>query len=174
MYKFFKPTWYSNNFYNIDFVSIKNNKIDFILCDLDNTIVEHYVDLPNNKVVSIISLIKKLGIEFYLISNNKEDRVKKFCERINIKYLHSTKKPCTKKIKKFIKQNNIDINKTLVIGDQILTDIWMANILKCRSLLVEPATNSDLFVTKFNRFADKIIRKSLAKKGKLKSVERNQ
>lgn len=173
MYKIFKPTWYENDFYNIDFVSLKNNKIDFILCDLDNTIVEHFIDIPNEQVINIISVIKNLGIEFYLISNNKEERVKKFCEQINVKYLHSSKKPFTKRIKSFIKKNDIDMDRTLVIGDQILTDIWMANLLKCKSLLVEPATDSDLFVTKFNRFIDKIIRKSLAKRGHLKSIGGN-
>ena len=72
-----------------------------------------------------------------------------------------------KTIKKFIKDNNIDINKTMLVGDQLITDVLMANNAKLRVLLTEKLVKEDQWTTHINRIFDRPIRRYLAKKGKL-------
>ena len=54
------------------------------------------------------------------------------------------------------------------IGDQLLTDIWGANRMDFKSILVNPLTNKDNSVTIINRLLEKIIYNNLSKKDLLK------
>ena len=78
-----------------------------------------------------------------------------------------THKPFTRRLKKFIKDNNIDINNTMLVGDQLITDVLMANNAKLRVLLTEKLVKEDQWTTHINRIFDRPIRRYLAKKGKL-------
>ena len=71
-----------------------------------------------------------------------------------------------------MKSNKIDLNSVIMIGDQTVTDICCANNAKIMSILVDKLVERDQPTTKFNRFFDKRIRKSLIKKKLLKEVEK--
>lgn len=66
---------------------------------------------------------------------------------------------------------NFKDNEIACIGDQLLTDVFGANHLGLLSILVNPISNTDLFVTKINRFFERKILKKLEKRGLLKIGE---
>ena len=57
------------------------------------------------------------------------------------------------------------------VGDQLLTDIYGANRLGFTSILVNPISNKEKFVTKINRAMEKIILNNFSKKGIFKKGE---
>ncbi|MDY4788750.1 MAG: YqeG family HAD IIIA-type phosphatase [Bacilli bacterium] len=171
LFKKFLPTYYLNDLKKLEPNDLIKKGFNTILCDLDNTIVPFSFKTPSNSAIELIKKMQDAGINFYIISNNHYDRVALFCKNLNIKYLYSSGKPKTKKVNNFIIDQSIERNKTIIIGDQLLTDIFMANNLKMQSLLVEPACNKDLLQTKPNRFVDKRIRNYFKKKNLLKSIK---
>jgi predicted HAD superfamily phosphohydrolase YqeG len=62
---------------------------------------------------------------------------------------------------------------TILIGDQLLTDVFVANRLGIRVILTEKLVKEDQWTTRFNRMIDKPLRRYLKKKQKLKSWREN-
>jgi len=163
------PTYYcETNVFDIPVDFFKKLDINCIFFDLDNTLDSFKCEVGSTKTIDYINKLKDYGYSIYIISNNNENRVKKYANSLNVEYLYKSGKPFTKKIENFIKDNKLVKEKCIMIGDQLLTDIKCANRLKIKSLLVEDLVKENQLVTKFNKFFDKIIRNRLKKKNKLK------
>lgn len=165
-----QPTWYEPSFQKIDFKALKERGINVILCDLDNTLTAYCAKEPDDNVKDIVAKIKDFGFRLVVISNNNEERVSTFCKDLNIEYFSSVDKPFPYKIRKYMQNNALSPDQCVVIGDQLITDVAFANQLKVRSILVEPAVDSDLPVTRLNRLVDKQIRKNQIKRQKYKKL----
>jgi len=159
------PSYTKNSIFEIDLAKLTKLGYSYIFCDLDNTLANPYVYLPEDRVIELVNNIKKEGLTLYIFSNNKEKRVSDYANPLNVKYLYQIKKPSTKKVTKYIIDNNIDTKKAIVIGDQALTDILMANRLHIDSILVNALTSTDEPITFFPRLVDKIAKKIIYKKG---------
>lgn len=170
----FLPKWYSKSIYDIDLTKIKDLKIKYILSDLDNTIVGYDVAEPTEKVKKFLKTLKENDIELIVVSNNNRNRLTKFCQSSNIKFLSSAGKPGSRKLKKYLKENSLNIDECAFVGDQLLTDMWCANKTGCISILVDPLQKKESIFTFINRRIDRIIRKRYAKKGKLNSIMKGE
>ena len=167
----FTPNYYSKSIYTvpIDFY-IKNN-FKVIFCDLDNTLEAFYNEEPSDRAKELLDQLRRHNIKLFVISNNRESRVKKYAEMLGVEYHHSSKKPFGFKLRKYIKRNNLNRNEIIMVGDQILTDVIASKNVKVKVILTEPLVNKDLLVTKINRFIDKIIRRIIIKKLKRLEVD---
>lgn len=164
MNKYLIPTYHSSSIYNLDFNKIKKMGYENIFIDLDNTLASPYDYLPSNETIELVKTLKNLSFNVVIISNNHEERVNKYASPLQINYLFKVKKPQTKKLKKFLISNNIDVNKSLFIGDQIMTDVNIANHLNIDVILVNPLTNNDEPITFIPRLLDRYYRKKINKK----------
>ena len=165
MIKKFIPKAYYKDVFQINYSRLKENGIKLLIFDLDNTL-----SLIDEKVPSkeVIDLINKISCDFNILiaSNNTSKRVKKYCEKLNCKYISSSLKPL-KKIAYFVKKKyNLLFNEVSIIGDQLVTDIFVGNRCGMYTILVDPKGNKDLKVTSVNRFIeDKIKKRINFKKG---------
>ncbi len=166
----FIPTWYEPHLHDINLEFLKNNGIQIVFCDLDNTLVAHHLSLPDSRAIAFINSILKNEMTLCVISNNREERVSNFCKNLPVLYLASTKKPRRSRLIRFIESHQFDLDKCVIVGDQLLTDVWLANRLGCRSILVEPAVDSDLLITKLNRLIDRKIRSYFKRKRLLRPM----
>ena len=166
MLKRFTPTWYSAKVDKINFKYLLEQGIKTILFDLDNTIANYQEVRADTTIEQLFNKCLSLGFSVYLISNNsKEARVKAFANQLNCNgYLYNAGKPGVNRVLKFIKANNLVLKQIVVVGDQLLTDVIMANSLKIKSIAVEPKSTKDLPITRINRIIDKTIRKILKNK----------
>ncbi len=162
---YLRPSYYFENISEINVKKLYQDGIRVIICDLDNTLTPHFSNNPLKITINFINEIKSLGIQFYIFSNNREKRVgnfigklKKFCQIDG--YISNSKKPFLSKTKKLIKSNNIKLNEVIVIGDQFITDIFIANRLHVKSILVNPLF--DVTIGNSN-FVQKMIEKYIYK-----------
>ena len=164
------PTFKNKNIFSVDFKSLKDLGYDTLFIDLDNTLDSPYVYSPDKKVFTLISKLKDLNFKIYIVSNNKQERVERYIKDLNVNYMFDVKKPFTKRIKKFIKENNIDISHAISIGDQVMTDVLMANRLKISVILLDPLTVKDEPITFIPRLLDKHFRKKINKLNLTKEI----
>ncbi len=162
------PFAHANNIYeiNIDFYVSLGIKVLFI--DLDNTLDSYKCKTPSERAKDLITKLLSSGIRPIIVSNNRGKRVKNYAKELNIECLYSAFKPFPNKLNKFIKENNIDKNECLIIGDQLLTDIKLGKNSNIKTILLEKLVKEDQFTTHFNRIFDKMIRKRLKKKNLLR------
>jgi HAD superfamily phosphatase (TIGR01668 family) len=166
--KLFTPYGYLKNVYQLDLNQVKEDGFNTILCDLDNTLVGHDVKDPDQRTIDLINACKEEGIKFIIFSNNTEKRVSAFCENLDVKFYANSKKPLKSNYKKIISENHLEIEKTLAIGDQILTDVAGANRIGFKAVLVDQLQQKDLIWTKINRSIENVVYYFLAKKDLLK------
>ncbi len=158
------PTYRCESVFKINYEYLKSKNIINIFFDLDNTLANPYIKTPANEIKDLIDKIKKLGFNIFIISNNHQERVELFASFLKVNYFYELKKPKVKKIKEIIKENSIDLSKSVFIGDQIMTDILMANKLNSLSILINPLTKQDEPITFFPRLLDRHFRKKINKK----------
>jgi uncharacterized protein len=163
MFRKLIPTWYSTKVEAINFKYLKEQGITNLFFDLDNTIASYQEKRADANMIKTFLSLEKLGFKTFLISNNShEPRVKQFADQLNCDgYLFNAGKPGFKRITKFINLNKLTKKQIAIVGDQLLTDVIMANSIKIKSVLVEPKSTKDLPITRINRIIDKNIRKIL-------------
>ena len=73
------------------------------------------------------------------------------------------KKPFKKGVLEGLGKVNSEKHEAIMVGDQILTDIFAAHLAGVKSILVEPMTKSDFFMTKIYRVLEFFVKKNLIK-----------
>lgn len=161
----FIPDIYQKSIFAINYEKLKNNGIKCILFDLDNTIAPINVEHPSKEVKDLIADIELLGIKVIILSNAKKNRVRPFKEELNVDSSFNSKKPLKTKYKKIMNIYNFKDNEIACVGDQLITDIFGANRMGFISILVNPISDVELFVTKINRFFERRILKIFKNQG---------
>jgi HAD superfamily phosphatase (TIGR01668 family) len=173
MLKNFIPTYHAISVYEIpiDFyrlIGVKN-----ILIDLDNTLGCYRDAHPSRQASELTASLREAGYRVIIISNNKGPRVSGYADNLNVPFLNSARKPSRRRIASFLEGSGFHKKDTILIGDQLLTDVFVANRLGIRVILTEKLVKEDQWTTRFNRMIDKPLRRYLKKKQKLKSWREN-
>ncbi|MCQ2795986.1 MAG: HAD-IA family hydrolase [Bacilli bacterium] len=167
MMKRYTPTYYANNIFEVNPVFFHRIKTNVLLLDLDNTLDNYKTTNPSKRVVNYIKQLKELKIRPIIVSNNTSNHVKNYARALEIECITRVYKPFGRVLKKRLNGLGINPQDCIVIGDQLITDIACGNALKIKTLLLEPLTKSEFFITRINRLRDKHIRARLQKCGKL-------
>lgn len=171
MLKLFEPNLYIKSFEDLDLEILKDKGITFLICDIDNTLVAFDVSLPNDTVKNFVKKVLASNIKIVLISNNVEERVKKFATPLQLEYYAFANKPLKKTYRKVLSDYKLNPKHVAIIGDQLLTDIFGGNRMGFYSILTTPVAEKDLACTKINRFFENGIFKLLAVKKRLRKGE---
>jgi len=158
LFKILKPKVYINSVYNIDLKKIKKiKKIKGIIVDLDNTLVAWGEKEVSQKVIDWVKEAKKLGLKICIVSNTNSKRVAEFAKIFNIPYHSKYFKPFSIAFNNGLKILDTKKSETVVIGDQIFTDMWGGNKLKLLTILVVPIVKKDSIGTFLHRNLEKIF-----------------
>lgn len=160
----FIPKIYQKDVLSVPYNKLKENGVKCLLFDLDNTLCGN----QNSKVDKlIVKKIKKLKKEFkvYIVSNSILIwRVKKIANMLDVPCYYLAMKPSRRIYRKIIRENGYQLNEIVMIGDQMLTDVFVANRLGITSILVDPINGFDIGFTEINRLIEKIIFKKYSDK----------
>ncbi len=152
----FRPKSYYKSIFDINYDLLKRKNIKVIIFDLDNTIITVDEELPNDKVKELFNKISN-DFKIFIASNNKKERVRRIGKYMGVHAFYSVVKP-TKKIRKLLlNKYDVKMNEVAIIGDQVVTDIFMGNRLHMYTVLVDPLGDKDLKITYFNRWLEKRI-----------------
>ncbi len=140
---YFRPNVFIKSFEDLNPSNLKREGIRMLVCDLDNTLTPHFNKLPNIKAIKFCRAVQEQGIVFVVVSNNTKKRVERFCEVLQPNdFAYNAKKPLTWKVSKMMAKYRCEKDDVLILGDQFITDIWLANRLGCRSILTLPIVST--------------------------------
>lgn len=170
MLKRFYPKRLAESSYSIDYEKLYREGYRGILFDIDNTLVEHGAD-ATERAIQLFARLKKIGFQTCLISNNSDERVRRFNQKINTNYIHKANKPSVKNYIKATKIMGTRIDNTVFVGDQLFTDVYGANRIGMMTYLVKPIHPKEEIQIVLKRKLERIVlyfyRKNIAK-GKIK------
>ena len=113
----------------------------------------------------LFETLKDMDFKIIIFSNALKGRIKPFKDVLNVDCLARANKPYKKNFLKVIKLFNYDLSEVAIIGDQLYTDILGGNKVGIKTILVNPMSSDDMFITRFiYRNLEKRIYKKLTSK----------
>ena len=160
MIKKLYPTQAIHSIYDLPIQQLKEQGIKGIIFDIDNTLVPYDEMEPNEKIIDFFQTLQEAGFKITLVSNNTEDRVVKFNQKLKVLALHKAKKPSRKSFHKAMEMMGCQPNEAIIVGDQIFTDVYGGNRAGLQTYLVTPVSDRDEWQTKIKRGVERQVIKS--------------
>ena len=154
MYKI-TPDYYFYHFYDITVDFLKQNGIESLLCDIDNTLAPYEVEEPDETIIEWVRTLTENGIKITLVSNNTEERVTKFIEKLMIPAYFDARKPSIEFYVSAMKLVKVPVCRTAVLGDQLLTDALAGKWCGLTVFIVPPIKDKKTFFFRFKRLLEK-------------------
>ncbi len=138
------PQGYYPHFSALDPSALANKGIRLVLADLDNTLVTYGQTHPTPEVVAWKEALNAQGITLFILSNSrKAGRVETFAQALDVPFSTWSGKPKKKGYRRALARMDCTPAETVMVGDQIFTDIWGGRRMGITPLLVAPVTLDD-------------------------------
>ncbi len=154
--KFF-PDYKFKSINDININILKNRGIKFAILDIDNTLVPYTSPKPDDNAMLFLNKLKENKIEYCFVSNNHGTRINLFNEEIGAPVYPNAAKPLLIGIKKAMKAFRANKTNTVMIGDQIFTDVWGGKRAGILTILVDPIKECNTAFFRFKRHFERII-----------------
>lgn len=164
MNKNYIPFACATSIYDIEISFYKKLGVKTILIDLDNTLDSHKVELPSERAKEFVKTLKENKIDLIIVSNNFNRRVKAYADALGIHMTSMNLKPFPFKINRLLKEKGLKKEETILIGDQLLTDILAGNRAGLKTILVDPLTTDEQNFTRIRRIFERPKLKKLRDK----------
>ena len=135
-----------------------------LLLDIDNTLAPYEQPEPDEHIRAWLQSLVQAGIQPAFLSNNHADRVELFNQTLALPVKFDAHKPLPGNAKKMIKRLGGDKKSTVLMGDQIFTDVCCAHMTGIRAFLVPPIVDRTDAGTRFKRWMERKILKRYYKK----------
>ena len=162
---YFMPNDYVQSVFQIDIEKLANSGFKGIITDLDNTLVGWDVKTPTKEIQEWFKKANDLGLTITIVSNNNEKRVSGFSKDLDVDFIFKARKPMGRAFKKAIQHMNIKPEETIIIGDQMLTDVLGGNNNGLYTIMVVPVKKTDGFLTRLNRIIERRLLNYFKRKG---------
>lgn len=128
------------------------------LLDFDNTLGPDHATEPEEYSYKCVKMIEEHGIRCCLVSNAKSGRSAKIAEMLGIPVVTYANKPGTSGIFKAISLMKSSPEESLMVGDQVFTDVIAGNRAGVRTFLVEKLHKPEIWYVMLKRPFEKLVR----------------
>mgnify|MGYP002755433233 CR=1 FL=1 len=153
----FKPDYRFNSILDISPDFLRENGINALLLDVDNTLAHHFSQIPIDGLEMWLERIDKAGIKTMILSNARGSRVEPFAKKIGVDYTPKAMKPLPFKAWKSCSNMQVKSKNTAIIGDQLFTDVWGAKRVGIHNILVHPINPKEEIQIVLKRYLEKIV-----------------
>lgn len=133
----FYPDHEIESAYDIDYEGLYREGYRGVIYDIDNTLVPHGAP-ADERAIALFQRLREIGYRTILLSNNKEPRVRSFCNQVGSMYIFRAGKPKTTGYENAMARMGTTAENTLFVGDQLFTDVWGAKRAGIVTYLVKP------------------------------------
>ena len=123
--------------------------VELVLLDRDNTCVPRDVGEPPAEVMAWLSLC--------LVSNNfHSSQVGETARKMGCSVVDHAMKPAPFALRRAMRLMGATPERTVMVGDQVFTDVVAGNLAGVRTILVRPQSRSDLWYTHVFRVFERL------------------
>ena len=164
MLKLFRPIPYFEALALIKPADLQALGYRLLLLDVDNTITTWNNQQLAPEVEQWFTQLSRYDLQACLLSNNSAERLQGLANHLGVAFYAKARKPLPAGYRRAIQQMGGQPARTLMLGDQLLTDILGASLAGLDSVLLRPISLAQEFRwTYVNRRIEKLfIKKVLA------------
>ena len=135
----FRARFTAHDIYELTGEALARRGFRLLLADLDNTLAPYGVPLPDERLKAWRDDLRAHGVTLFILSNNRrESRPQIFAEGLGVPYIGHAGKPKTPSFVKAMERVGVTREQTVIVGDQIFTDVLGGNRAGVSAILVEP------------------------------------
>ncbi len=157
LFKRLYPTEYVSSIYHIDISRLWDEGKRAIITDLDNTLVKWNAPSATPKLVSWLKMVQDTGFKVCILSNNDRLRVTEFAKPLGLNALDMARKPRHQGFERALHLLQVSAKETVMIGDQVFTDILGGNRMGMYTVLVVPIHEQEFIGTRVMRRMERIV-----------------
>jgi HAD superfamily phosphatase (TIGR01668 family) len=147
---------------DIDVAELAASGKRLILLDVDNTLLPWRSESIPAATDEWVREAKRMGLELCILSNTRHPaRLERIAKRLEVPFLRGRFKPSPSMYRQALAQFGVAPEQSVMIGDQIFTDVWGANRSGIEAIWVRPMTPRDFIGTKVSRLGERLIRAKL-------------
>ena len=159
------PTLATRRLLDITPAMLRAMGVRAVLLDVDNTLSHHGAPIPFDGSIQWVKEMEKSGFQLIIVSNNTKERITPFARQFDLPFIWRACKPLPIGYWKAAKHLGVRHKETVIIGDQIYTDVVGANLIGMRSILVEPAEEEHGWSFRVRRHFEKSVRRRIHARG---------
>lgn len=158
IFKAMRPEKVYENLTNMPWKELYDEGIRTALLDFDNTLGPDHATEPEDYSYKCVKMIEETGIKCCLVSNAKSGRSARIAEMLGIPVVTYANKPGTSGVLKAIKLMGSTADKSVMVGDQVFTDVIAGNRSGVRTFMVEKLHKSEIWYVLLKRPFEKLVR----------------
>ncbi len=158
IFKAMKPEKVYESLVHIPWEELYGNGIETALLDFDNTLGPDHATEPEEYSYECVKMIEENGIKCCLVSNAKSGRSAKIAEMLGIPVVTYANKPGTSGIFRAIELMKTTPAKSVMVGDQVFTDVIAGNRAGVRTFMVEKLHKKEIWYVLLKRPFEKLVR----------------
>jgi HAD superfamily phosphatase (TIGR01668 family) len=153
----FRPDAYAPTLAAVDRAALWRDGVRGIVLDLDNTCCAYHEPELAPGVAEWVRAARADGFAIVLLSNNFAERVAAVGAQLDVPSVANALKPLPFGFLRAVRLLGTDRRSTVVIGDQLFTDVLGAKALGYRAVLTEPLVANDFPLTRVLRFLERVL-----------------
>jgi len=136
----------------VDLETLWQDGIRFLMVDRDNTCMPRDTMRIPAAIIRWFEEAHRLGFATCLVSNNFHGHdVEGSAELLQSSVIHHAMKPVPFALEHAMRKEGFSAQESILIGDQVFTDVVAGNLAGVRTILVRPQSRSDLWYTQILR-----------------------
>ncbi|HEY1727636.1 MAG TPA: YqeG family HAD IIIA-type phosphatase [Candidatus Baltobacteraceae bacterium] len=151
------PDAYARGLAEISLDGLAEMGVRGIIVDLDNTLVAYRAASVEPAIANWVRSALARGFRVVLVSNNWSERVATFGSQIGVPSVPSAMKPLPLAFLRALRALGTPRAATVVVGDQLFTDILGAKILGMRAILTDPISEHGFITTRAMRVVERTL-----------------
>lgn len=141
----------------VDYEYLASRGFRLVLLDIDNTLALHGSREADAYARRVVEKIQQAGLVPVITSNALEERARSFAESLGLDYIAQAKKPSIDAICRELDRRDCLPGQTLMVGDQLLTDVWSARRAGIPVILTRKRSREELLTVRIKRPIERLL-----------------
>jgi len=153
----FRPDAHAHTITDVSLASLWERGFRGLIVDLDNTVVGYHQSHLIPGVRDWVIEARERGFAVVLLSNNFPERVAAIGAKLDVPTVPNALKPLPPSFLRALSILGTKRSQTVVIGDQLFTDVLGAKLIGLHAVLTEPIVAGDFPLTRVLRLLERLI-----------------
>jgi len=156
---------------DIDLDNLWERGFRALIMDLDNTLLAWETDEIPAEARQWIERARAKGFKLCIASNGRSGRVMRIARTLGVPAIPKAIKPRKRPFRRALEILGTAPEATVVIGDQLFTDVLGGNRMDLYTILINPMSKEELGTTKIVRKVERRVLNRLYRKGLIDEAE---
>lgn len=157
MFEILRPRLFATSIYQLDLAMLWEMGMRAVVTDLDNTLIEWNNSAAAPQLVAWLDHLRQHGFRVCIVSNNDQSRVESFATPLGVPAISKARKPRRSAFLRALQITETDASHTIMLGDQVFTDILGGNRMGMYTILVRPIHGREAWGTRMVRFVERMV-----------------